>query len=158
MRIARAFIGGVAGGAVMTIFMALGRASGVPFSLEMVLGTLCGGPPSRLAWGCGFALHLVISGLIGVAYAYAFELLAHRASWRLGVVISIAHSVIGWAGVTLISEVKPLAPDLVRLFTPGESAFLCFAVVHAIYGAVVGAVYGPTPASLAEALFDHSDD
>jgi len=51
-----------------------------------------------------------------------------------------------------------LAPDLVRLFTPGESAFLGFAVVHAIYGAVLGGIYGPTPASLAEALFEEVDE
>jgi hypothetical protein len=158
MRVGRAFVGGISGGAVMTLFMALGRASGVPFALEMLLGTLCGGQPTRAAWACGFVAHLVISGLIGILYAAAFEHIAHRASWRLGVVLSIAHSVIAWVGVALISEVKPLGPDIVRLFTPGESAFLAFAVVHAVFGAIVGAIYGPTPASLAEALFDHSDD
>ncbi len=158
MRVGRAFVGGVSAGAVMTLFMALARASGVPFALETLLGTLCGGPPTRTAWMCGFVIHLVLSGAIGVAYAAVFEFVAHRASWRLGLLLSLAHSVIAWAAVTLISEVKPLAPDLVRLFTPGESAFLGFAVVHAIYGAIVGAIYGPTPASLAEALFDESED
>ncbi len=158
MRIVRAFVGGIAGGAAMTLFMALGRASGVPFALDTVVGTLCGGHPTRIAWGCGFAVHLLLSGVIGLAYAAAFELVAHRASWRLGLVLSLVHSVIAWAGVMIIYGGKPFAPYLVRFFTPGESAFLGFAVVHAIYGAIVGAIYGPTPASLAEALFDRSDD
>jgi hypothetical protein len=158
MRIGRAFVGGVVGGAVMTLFLALGRASGVPFTLEAVLGMVCGGAPTRLAWACGFSVHLAFSGLVGIAYAAAFELIAQRASWRLGVLVSIAHSVIAWAGITFVSGVRPFGTSLVHLFTPGEATFLAFAVVHAIYGAVVGGVYGPTHASLAATLFDRSDD
>ncbi|HVY46266.1 MAG TPA: hypothetical protein VHB21_10325 [Minicystis sp.] len=158
MRIGRAFGCGVLAGAVMTLFIAIGRANGVPFALELVLATLSGGPPTRAAWLVGFALHLAVSGALGIAYAAAFEHLTHRASWRVGLLFSIAHSTVEWTLVSLVATVHPLASELSRLVTRGESTFVAFTLVHMIYGAVVGGLYAPSPRSIAEMLFDGDVD
>jgi hypothetical protein len=156
--IVRAFLSGMAGGAVMTLFMAIGRASGVPFAIEMVLGVLCDDQPGLSHWLCGFGIHLLISGFVGIVYATGFELVTHRAGWRLGIAFSVAHTALEWTALTLVSRVHPLAPEFLRTLTSGESAFVGFALVHMIFGAVVGALYAPTPAELTGALFERRAD
>ena len=107
-----------------------------------------------LVWAAGLALHLFASGVLGVAYLYAFEHVFHRANFRLGICLSIVHTAVEWAVVSLVAQAHPLAPEIARLFTPGESAFLGFAFVHMIYGAIVGSLAAPGRATLADALFE----
>jgi hypothetical protein len=47
MKYGKAFGAGVLGAVVMTVMMAVARAMGMPANLEMMLGTMMGGPRAR---------------------------------------------------------------------------------------------------------------
>src|SRR6185503_20816617 len=113
MRLGPAFLSGVIGGAVMALFIIIARASGIRIDPELLLGGLGARMSSALCWTLGLGLHFLISGLAGVAYAVAFEHLAHRAGFRLGILFSLFHT--GVVGLAL-SAVRPLHPVL-----PGAS-------------------------------------
>ena len=129
MNVRRAFVCGVAGGGVMTLFMAIGRGSGVPFVLELILGAACDGHPGTTEWALGLALPLLVSGMIGVVYGACFAMLTQRAGWRLGIAFSVAHTLLEWCAVSFGSWMHAPPLDLRRSLTPADSAFLGFALV-----------------------------
>src|SRR5690606_35157864 len=83
MKSRSAFPVGVVGGAAMSAVMFLARLLGLQANLGMMLGTLFL-PPGAVAWGVGFVVHLVVSGLIGLLYGRGFERVTHRASAGAG--------------------------------------------------------------------------
>lgn len=149
MRILRAFLAGVAGGAVMSLFMAIGRHEGIDIEIENLFGALAGFPPSRARWVMGFVLHLGISGVLGLAYAAVFEISGIRAGFRLGVLISFFHVAAVGALLALVPPLRFVVPH--ALNSPGSflanvdrTTMLAFVVLHAIFGAVVGQAYAPS--------------
>jgi hypothetical protein len=149
MKVGRAFVAGVIGGAVMSLLMAIGRAIGMPVNLEMILGTVTGMEPGVAAWTLGFVVHLVISGAIALLYGIGFEHVAHRAGAMPGILFSLLHIVIGGLALGSIPRIHPLvteegmsAPGLF-MSNLGDAGVLAFFVLHAAYGAIVGTLYGP---------------
>lgn len=143
MRTRAAFVAGVAGGAVMSIVMVIARALGMSASLEMMLGTLLL-PPGTLAWIVGLAMHLLISGGIGLVYAWVFEHVTRRAGVRMGLALSTLHTMIGGLFLGILPAVHRLMPE--QMAPPGElfvrdgwPGVVAFVVSHALYGAIVGA-------------------
>ncbi|MDQ3035698.1 MAG: hypothetical protein M3Y87_25050 [Myxococcota bacterium] len=147
MKTGQAFLAGVVGGAVMTILTAIGRLLGLDVNLEMMLGTMLL-PPSAVAWIVGLAMHLLISGLIAIAYAAGFERVTHRAGASVGLAFSVIHIVIGGLFMGLVPALHRLIPEQMAapgafLSNHGAVGVISFLVLHAIYGAIVGAMYAP---------------
>lgn len=131
----------------MSLIMWMGRTvMGLPMNLEMMEGTFLVRPPGPVAWIVGFIMHLVISGLIALLYAWAFEHVTHRAGWLVGAGFGLVHAVIAGLFMGMVPAMHPLIPGVL----PAPGAFLSnipmgpvvLFVLHAMYGAVVGAVYG----------------
>lgn len=149
MKHGHAFLAGVVAGVLVSAFSAVARALGVPVHFELLLGTILGHPPSLWTWLGGLAAHLVLAGLIGLVYGWAFETLSGRADWRVGLVFGVVHAVVVGLLLWMVPAVHPLVPERI----PAPGAFLSRAGVvgvllelalHMMYGAVVGALYGPT--------------
>ena len=165
MDFSRAFVAGVIGGLVISIVLFLARTGGLTeLNIEIVLGSLVTQVINRLSWGTGFLMHLVISGLIAVLYAFGFEYLTQRASWRIGVGFAVAHVIIAGLVMGALGTMHPLMvpppppPPEGQLLTPGVFAVnfgavtaAAFIVLHLIYGSIVGAMYRVTHLRLVHA-------
>ena len=143
----RAFFVGVAGGVVMSLIMALARVMGMEVHLEMMLGTMLGLVPGAGAWLVGLLMHLMLSGLIALIYAWGFENLTHRAGWLPGMGFGIVHTMLAGLFMGTVPAMHPLIPE--RMAAPGAfmsnlglMGVIALVMLHLIYGAIVGAGYG----------------
>ena len=116
----------------MSLLATLARARGVPVNTEILLGTFPGGGPGASEWISGFAVSLLIAGVVGLAYGQGFEILAILG----GVLLE---------GTTLI---HPLVPDRLPdagtfLGNFGPVGLLVFFAGHFLFGSIVGTIYEP---------------
>lgn len=143
----RAIGGGILGAVAMTVLMSLLRGAGVtPMNLEMMLGTMFTADPSTGAWILGFAIHLMMGALFGIAYGAAMEGLRHN-GWELGVGLAGPHIVLAGLMMPVVAAMHPL----VRAGEMGSPGFFAanlgvlgigiFVAEHLMFGAIVGAVY-----------------
>ena len=149
MNAGKAFTAGVVGGAVMSLLMWMARTfMGMPANLEMMLGTMLGLAPGPTAWIAGFIWHLVNSGVIALIYAWGFEHVTHRAGWLVGLGFSISHAILAGIFMGMMPAMHPMIPEQMPppgAFMAGMGAIGVIAefMLHMIYGAIVGAMYGP---------------
>lgn len=148
MKAGKAFVAGVVGGAVMSVLLAVARLLGMPVNLEMLLGTMTGMDPGAVTWVLGLIMHLVISGAIALLYGLGFEYVSHRSGALPGVVFSLIHIVVGGLFMGAIPGIHPMVPEVMAapgafMANIGDLGVIAFVVLHAIYGAVVGVMYGP---------------
>ena len=108
MKIAKAFLAGVAGGAATTMLVAIVRAMGMPLNLEETLGSMVTGSLGPSAYTVGLTMHLVISGLIALLYGFGFEYLTRRGGWRTGVAFSLVHTFIAGLFLAVMPAIHPL--------------------------------------------------
>ncbi len=146
----KAFVAGMLGGVAMTLVMWMARTfMGMDVNLSMMLGTMFVQPPGTTAWIVGFIMHLVISGMIALLYAWAFEHVTHRAGWLVGLGFSLIHSIATGIFMGMVSAIHPLiksgqmpAPGYF-MANKGPMYVVALFMLHAIYGAIVGARYAP---------------
>lgn len=119
MNIGRAFLAGVVGGVVMSVGLAMGRAMGMPANLEVMLGTMIV-QPGTSAFLLGLMMHLTISGLIALIYAWGFENVTHRSSAAIGAGFGVIHGVIGGMFMGMMPMMHPLIPEVM----PAPGAFM----------------------------------
>jgi len=149
MKTGKAFLAGVVGGAVMSAIMLMARTlMGMDVKLELLLGTMIGLQPGQAAWIIGFVMHLMISGLIAIAYAWAFENVLPRANAGAGVLVSVVHILIAGVFMGLMPMMHPLVPEMMPgpgffMLNLGVMGLVAFVMLHVIFGAIVGAMYGP---------------
>jgi hypothetical protein len=148
MKVGKAVIAGVVGGVAMTLLGWIVRRLGIQMNAEMMLGTMTGGAPALGTWLVGFVMHLVISALIALAYAWGFEHVTHRAGVAVGLGFAIVHVVIAGMVMAMIPAMHPMIPEQM----PAPGAFMAnmgatfvalFLIEHLLYGAIVGGMYGP---------------
>lgn len=148
MRIGKALVAGLVGGVAMTVLGWLVRQAGLQMNAEMMLGSMVSSSPGFTTWLIGFAIHLVISALIALIYAWGFERVTHRAGAVVGLGFAVIHVVIAGMVMAMIPAIHPMIPE--RMPAPG--AFMAnmggtfvalFVTEHLLYGAMVGALYGP---------------
>lgn len=146
MNMARAFSAGVVGGIATTILGAVLRTFGMPVNLELMLGTmlLARGP---IAWIVGLVLHLLVSGGLGLLYGVGFERVTHRAGAGVGVLFSVVHVLVAGVAMLAVPAVHRLIPEQMAapgafLSALGAGAVALFLIEHAMFGAIVGAIYG----------------
>ncbi len=147
MNAGRAFVAGMVGGAAMSALMWMARAMGMPANLEMMLGTMVA-DPGTTAWIIGLAMHLMLSGAIALIYAWAFEHVTHRAGWLVGAGFGIVHAIIAGIVMGMIPMIHPRMPSPVMppgafMSNLGAMGVVAVFMLHLVYGAVVGAMYGP---------------
>lgn len=148
MNASKAFVAGVVGGAVMSAIMFLARMMGMDVMLEQNLGTMFL-EPGTAAWIVGFVMHLLISGMIALAYAWAFENVLNRSGWQAGVMVSVVHILV--AGLfmgAVMPAMHPLVPEQMAgpgwfMANLGLMGVIAFVMLHLIFGAIVGSMYGP---------------
>jgi len=154
MKTGKAIAAGLLGGVAMTALGWLVRRAGVQMNAEMMLGSMMSSSPGLTTWLMGFLTHLVISALIALAYAWGFERVTHRAGAVVGLGFALIHVIIAGFVMVLIPAMHPRIPE--RMPAPG--AFMAnmggtfvalFVIEHLLYGAIVGALYGPVEQSAA---------
>lgn len=149
MKTGKAFVAGVAGAALMSVLMFLARTvMGMEVHLEMMLGTMIGLAPGTTAWIVGFVMHLMLGGVFALGYAWAFENLLHRAGAGAGALLGLPHVLAAGLAMGLIPMLHPLIPEQmsapgVFMSSLGAMGVVAEVVLHVIYGAVVGVLYGP---------------
>jgi hypothetical protein len=143
-----AILAGVAGGlamelsAVLVRLLGFGRHSMVSYEGCMLTGRESG-VGSYLA---GMAMHLSLSVLIALAYAWSFEAVWGAAGWLRGLATAMAH----WLAAGLVVPLMDRASGCVRrgavealgpFATGSRRAFLAFLAGHLVYGSTVGSFY-----------------
>ncbi|MGI8548146.1 MAG: hypothetical protein ACR2M1_12585 [Gemmatimonadaceae bacterium] len=148
MKTGKAFSAGVIGAIVMVILMWMARTfTGMQINLSMMLGTMFL-PMGMGAWIMGFIMHLIIGGVIGIIYAWGFEHLTHKAGWTVGVGFGFINAIVAGIFMGRIPAIHPRIPEMMPapgffLLNMGMMGLIGLFVMHMIYGAVVGAMYGP---------------
>jgi len=142
------FLAGLIGGAAMTLILSIARQAGAgALDLELKIGSLVTKDLTSKAWMIGLAIHLLMSGLIGLLYALGFEYVTRKATWLIGVGFGLVHAIIGGLLLSTMRDLNPLMRGgLVRApgafaSNLGRSSIVWFVMAHLIYGAIVGAVY-----------------
>ena len=147
MKVGKAITAGLVGGLVMTALGWLVRQFGLEMNAEMMLGTMMSAP-GVTAWVIGFMIHLMLSALIALLYAWGFERVTHRAGVATGLGFAVIHLLIAGVVMAMIPAMHPMIPEQM----PAPGAFLAgmggtfvglFVIEHLLYGATVGALYGP---------------
>ncbi len=139
---------GIAGGAGMEVFaLAVYLAANSRMSMVRYWGCMLTGKNSGAAtYLAGWMIHLVLSVLIGFAYAWAFEAIWQKAGWQYGLLLAAAHWAIGGLVFPVMDRFsvcvrRGIIPPLKLYATGDRSSFLIFLVGHLIYGAVIGLWY-----------------
>jgi len=143
----KAILGGALGASVMSVIMAIARGMGMRVNLEQMLGTMTGMMPSGTTFAIGLVVHLMMGVAFAVAYAWLFEQVAHRGNWTTGALVAIPHIVFAGLMMGAIPMFHPLMPNPMAppgVFMSGLGAMGVGAMVmlHLIFGAIVGGVYG----------------
>jgi hypothetical protein len=148
MNAGRAIAAGLVGGVAMTVLGWLVRQLGIQMNAETMLGSMMSSSPGFSTWLIGFLVHLVISALIALAYAWSFERVTHRAGAPVGLAFAVVHVIIAGFVMAMIPAMHPMIPEKM----PAPGAFMAnmggtfvalFVIEHLLYGAIVGAMYGP---------------
>lgn len=145
MKFGRAFGAGVVGGIVMSIMLAAARMMGMQANLEMMEGTMLLNAGPAAFW-LGMMMHLVISGVIGLIYGWAFESVTHKAGWGMGASFGVVHAILAGMFMGMMPMMHPRMPPMNPpgwfMANLGMMGVVAVFVLHIIYGAVVGGVYG----------------
>jgi hypothetical protein len=149
MKVIKAILGGIIGATTISVVTAGLRAAGVPINLELMLGSLFTESTSFASWLLGLALHLMVGSAFGVVYALIFEHALYRASWGLGIVVSLAHLALVGFALAGVPAMHPLIPQALPAPGPmmlgyGTIGFVSFVLLHLMFGVIVGGLYGST--------------
>jgi hypothetical protein len=131
----------------MAVINVMARSSGLPVQLELLLGSMITGRAGLGSWILGFAMHIGAGAAFALVYAAAFEAEGHASAAR-GARYGLLHALVSGLALTLMPSLHPLVPEVLRAPGPfmlglGWLGALAFVMLHVIYGAIVGFVYGP---------------
>ncbi len=144
-----AALAGAIGGAIMFgTRLVMKKMVGVDLKMDVarMWGTMMGvhGAPGR---ALGLAFHVVVSALIALIYAWAFDLLGLDGNlWLWGLVGGAVHWVIAGVFLAMVPAMHPEIPEQ----RPAPGAFAknfgapdvpAFLMGHLLYGLVVGILY-----------------
>lgn len=151
MKSARALLAGLAGALAMSLVMAVLRFAGLNVDLEAVLGSLVRPDPGVSQWIIGFIIHLIKGAVIAWVYAVGFEFAMQRSGPWVGGGLGLCHGFMAGLIMSAIPEMNPFAhlsnapgAYLVNVTHHMLLGPLIFILLHVLYGAVVGTIYGPT--------------
>lgn len=150
MKTGRALIAGLAGALAMSAVMAVFRWAGVNTDLEAILGSLITPSPGAMRWLTGFAMHLAIGSMIAWFYAAGFEFAVQSAGIFVGGGLGLSHGLLAGLCMSGIAAMNPYGGSIHSstgaFFLNISSSVLVgpalFMLLHVLFGAVVGAIYG----------------
>lgn len=141
-----AIAAGLLGGGAISALLFVTRLAGWRAELEVAIGTLVVRSEDQ-AWFLGLAVHLFVSGAVGLLYAKLFHH-AYAASAQVGALVGLMHAWIVAAATLAFAALAPgplldtaasgFGIDPRHLDGVGMAAFWAS---HVLYGLVVGAVY-----------------
>jgi len=144
-----ALLAGVAGTAAMTVVLSMAPAMGMRMDMPAMLGTmfLPLGAAARLL---GLAIHFGMGALFFLVYAALFDgldLSGALAGW--GALFGIVHGLVAGAAMGMMPAMHPRMAEGPGAVPPpgvfgarlGAMAPMAILLLHALYGAVGGAVY-----------------
>jgi hypothetical protein len=139
-----AIVAGVIGSIAMSLVMVVARMMGMPVAMELMLGTMLGGDPSGFSWLLGFAIHVMMGAMFALAYAGIFKVFAIAPTWLVGLYFGLGHAVIAGLMLGAVPLVHPLIPELLAapgifMSALGAMGVGAFIMLHALFGAIVGA-------------------
>lgn len=151
LRILRALYAGLAGAAVMSVLLGLGRLAGVPVKLELLLGSMFTASVGYGSFLLGLTLHLLLGALFGLLHALLLTRVLRRADVWGGLLVGAGHAAVAGLLFGALPGVHPLIPwdPLVPQVLPRFGAFMhllgplamaLFVAAHLAFGAVVGAI------------------
>jgi hypothetical protein len=148
IRLAAALRAGLLGAmAVLIVEIVSTRMLDVDVNLSGLIGALLIDQIGAGPWLMGAAVQIALGLIAGIVYAVIFEWIAHRASWWIGLLIGFGHAAIGGLALgylTLLGgPTRAFIPTGAFLIYHGAWAVLLVIVAHLVFGAVVGATYGP---------------
>jgi len=148
MKLTRALLAGAVGAIAMSLASIIVRLAGIPVNLESLLGSLLDTRSPAAQWAIGFLLHLLIGACTGIGYAVVFEWAVQRSGAMVGAGLGLCHGLMAGLLMSSIPAMNPLGTA--RFTAPGpflqNLSFgpIMFVLLHCLYGACVGLVYGPT--------------
>lgn len=147
MTLAKGFVGGVLAAAATSFAAAAARGLGLPLNLELVLGSALTEQTGVVTWVLGFSVYLLFGGLAGFLYGIA-AWIVRRTGALAGALLGLGHLVVDGVGIGWLGEAHPLMPALMAAPGPfyadaGAETALAFALLHVLYGALVGHVLAP---------------
>lgn len=143
-----AVFAGIIGGMIMAMTRMIMRAAGVDLKMHVprIWGTMMKiyGTPGRVL---GMMIHLLVSAVIALIYAWAFDLIGASGNlWLWGLLGGAIHWVLAGMFVAMMPPMHPEIPE--RLPAPGAFAknfgtsdILGFLMGHLLYGISVGILY-----------------
>ncbi len=142
---------GIIATAVMTVLMYLGKAMGMPMDMSRMLGLMFVGPDSSGAvYGLGLVVHFMMGVVFAVVYALLFDAFGIDPNWLWGAVFGAVHGVIAGMAFGMMPAMHPRMGRGEVLEAPGPFGVNYGPVVpmgvlllHVVFGAAVGWVYGP---------------
>lgn len=147
---ASVFGAGVAGAVVVVLILTVARAIGITsFNISMIIGSIFTQALTDTTWFIGFAIHLLLGGVVALMYASAFRKLSESGATPgagAGAAFGVVHWMIGGILIGLVGLIHPLMPE--SLPSPGFFAvsyglisMVVIFIAHMVYGAVVGSIY-----------------
>jgi|SRR6476661_3385817 len=115
----------------MSVIMELFRVVGVPLHMEMRLAAALG----THTWLIGFITHLLLGGLIGLAYATVFEYVIQTSGVGPGMLLGAVNTIFAGFAWYFIGGPGRFWSDF------GPAGIGALFLVHLAYGAVVGTLY-----------------
>jgi hypothetical protein len=144
-----AIIAGLAGTAVMTVLMYMAKAMGMPMDIPRILGLMFTKPENKTStYVIGLMTHFVNGAVFAVIYAFLFTILS-LSGWTWGLVFGAVHGIVVGIAMGMMHAVHPnMGPGkelpALGLFARNISSMAPVGLImlHLVYGAIVGAVYG----------------
>lgn len=136
---------------VVTLIIYMGRAMGLYLDFPQMLGLLFTSPRNgAVVYTVGLIAHFTIGALIGILYAWLFDLFEIPSTWFWGGILGVIHGIFAGVLIRLLSAIHPRMGPEKSLPSPG---FFCknygnlipakLALVHIIYGVMLGWIYTP---------------
>lgn len=149
-----AIIGGLVASLIMVVAMYAGRIMGLSTDMIRVLGLMAVSEDKpKAVYGMGFLIHFAMGALFGIAYAILFHAVAavpHSGiAAATGAIFGVLHGLSVGAVLGFMPQFHPRMGPGELVAEPGffgrnvgVAMPVALVVLHVLYGAIVGAVYG----------------
>jgi hypothetical protein len=140
----RAATAGLVSGAAVEIVAAALRRFGIPLDIERMIGMLFA-PDKAATFGGGMVVFLALTAIAGLVYA---RLMArrHRRDWWAAMPIAAVNTIVSGVLTALAPTAHPRVPTQIEspgpfLVAGGVWSVVAFVALHAMFGAMFGALY-----------------
>ncbi len=147
MKISRAIVAGVVGGALVLAVVGLaGRLGGSHADLCALTGVILTGRADAVGWLAGCAAQLAVAVTAALVYAALFEHVTRRGGALVGVAIAVPHATVAGLAVGLLPVARlndaGITPPGMFLEHRGVWMVAAFVLAHLLFGTMVGLLYG----------------